>query len=123
MKTTNLSIKVKQQYNDLFQKGIDAINDFRNDGDVKKFQTALFNLVDQTPNVSYLDPDVLSIYGIESERSQWVECDEEEMAECRTNIKDCILSYNGFEDYQLGFGSASILITLWGDTFYKLFRK
>ena len=96
---------------------------YKADGDVKKFQTELCKLVDETPNVCYLDPDVLSCYDIEAEESQWVECNEEEMDENNTNIKDIILTQDSFENYQLGFGSASILITIWGDTFTHLYFR
>ena len=124
MKTTNLTIEIEEKYQALFEKGIAAIETYKADGDIKKFQKALCELVDETPNVCYLDPDVLTCYGLEDyEESQWVECDEAETDEYNTNVKDIILTADSFADYQLGFGSASILITIWGDTFYKLFKR
>ena len=121
MKLTKLTSEVEEKYQALFESTIKAIDTFKADGDIKAFKATLFSIIDQTPSMSYLDPDVLSCYDIEAENSEWVEFTEDENEWNNKMLKECIDEYKEFEPYQLSTGSsASILITLFGDAYLEL---
>ena len=126
MKIVKLTSEIEGRYQTLFQKGINAIEDFKKDGDYKKFKTILCELVDETPSVSYLDPDILQCYGFEDyEESQWCEfTDEEEEKWCKEMLKREICEISEFTSCRLSIGgSGSILITLFGDAFTELYKR
>lgn len=122
MKLTKLTSKIEVKYQKLFQKTLNAMKDYKADKDLPKFKAILFAIIDETPNVCFLEPETCEMYGVETEESAWVECDEETVNDNRDNLKGLITEYanQGFNDYQLGLGSASLIYTLFGDTAYKL---
>ena len=122
MKLTKLTSEIEVKYQKLFQRTINAMNDYKADKDLQKFKAILFAIIDETPNVCFLEPDVCEMYGVETEESALVEFDEETENDNRDNLKELITEYadQGFDDYQLGLGSASLIYTLFGDTAYKL---
>lgn len=124
MKKSKLTPAIEEKYQALFQKTINAMKAYEADKDLPKFKAILFSIIDETPNVSFLEPEICEMYGVETEESAWIEFDEETMKSDRDNLKDLITDYaeQGFSHYQLGLGSASLVYTLFGDTAYELRR-
>ena len=118
MKLTNETLEIKEAYENLVDKTIEAIEAYKQDGDINAFKATLCTIIEATPNVCYLDPDILSCYGIEVEDSCWCECSTEEQEECVRNLKELVNETEEFESYQLSeFSSGSILYTIFGDTY------
>lgn len=122
MKTTNLTIEIEERYQDLFQKVINAIEVYKADNDDEAFKKTLCEVIDETPNVSYLDPDILyASYDMDFEESQWCEFTEEESSWDKKMLKELINDMDEFMGYQLSTeSSGSILITLFGDAYFEL---
>lgn len=122
MKLTKLTSEVEEKYQDLFQRTLNAMQAYKADKDLPKFKATLFAIIDATPNVCYLDPDVCEMYGVETEDSAWIEFDKETDDYSKSMLKDLITDYanQGFDSCQLTLGSASLVYTLFGDTAYEL---
>lgn len=125
MKVVALTQKVKEQYHALFEKVINAMKDYKANGDIEKFKGVLYEVIDETPNVAFIDPDMLyASYDLDYDESQWCEFDEEENKYSQDALKDIVADYDEFQSCQLTISSSgSILITLFGDAFYELYNK
>lgn len=120
MRITIPTPEIINQFNACVDLAIAFINDFKEDGNREKFINRLNMVVMAKPNISYLDPDILEIYGIESENSQWIECNAEEIKDDNEALFD-IIKNDDFEPYRLSTGSSgSILISIFGDAYYQM---
>ena len=109
----NMSIQTAQEY----------VNAFKQQPDTAKLKKCLCKVIDEMPNISYLDPDVLSCYDIDSEDSQWVVANEEEDQYNRTQLKRIVNEIEEFKPCQLSLGgSGSILRTIFGDAYDEVGR-
>ena len=122
MKKSELTPQIEKAYRDLFQKTINAMDAYKADKDLPKFKNTLLGIIDETPNVAYLEPETCEGYGIETEDSIWVEFDKETCENDKAMLKDLIIEYaeQGFSPCQLSLGSASLVYTLFGDSAFEL---
>lgn len=122
MKIVELTPQVEERYQTLFQKVTNAIDEYKSNRDDEAFKKLLREVIDETPNVSYLDPDILyASYDMDFEDSQWCEFTEEEMNFDRKMLKELVDGMDEFMGYQLSTeSSGSILITLFGDAYFEL---
>lgn len=122
MKIVELTPQVEERYQTLFQKVTNAIDEYKANRDDEAFKKLLLEVIDETPNVSYLDPDILyASYDMDFEGSQWCEFTEEEMNFDRKMLKELVDGMDEFMGYQLSTeSSGSILITLFGDAYFEL---
>ncbi len=121
MKVVQLSSKVELQYINLFEQAKDAIRAYKSNHDISQFKSNLCKIVDESPHVALLDPDVLSCYDLDYDESQWVEFTDDEEDWSKGMLKNVINDYDSFEPCQLTLGSSgSIMITLFGDAYHEL---
>ena len=111
----------KEQLNNSIQAAMEAIENYKETQDGFHLKESLCKIVDEMPNLSYLDPDVLSCYGIEEDDNQWVECSKDELDESKKMLKEYINDIQQFQTHQLSFvSSGSILRTLFGDAYDEI---
>ena len=111
----------EEQLNTSIQSAKEYINAYKQQPDTELLKKKLCEVIDECPNVAYLDPDALSCYGIDVEDSQWVELNKDEMEENNRNLKDIVNEIDKFESFQLSFmSSGSILRTIFGDAYEEI---
>lgn len=122
MKIINLTPEVIAQLNACIDMTIEFINDYKSDNDREKLVKRLCLMITAKPNVSYLDPDILDMYGIEIEECQWVEANADELKVDIEALTD-IVKHDSYEPHRLSIGSsASILVSIFGDAYYQVRR-
>lgn len=120
MKPTIPTPEIIKQFNACVNLAIEFINDYKSDHDREKLVKRLSMVVLARPNICYLDPDVLSCYGIESEQCLWVECDADEIRDDNEAILD-IVKNDPYEKHRICIGSSGpILVSIFGDAYYQL---
>ena len=122
MKIINLTPEMIARLNACIDTTIEFINDYKADSDREKLVKRLCLMVTAKPNISYLDPDILAMYGIETEECQWVEANADELKVDIEALTD-IVTHDSYEPHRLSIGSSgSILITIFGDAYYQVRR-
>lgn len=107
-----------EQLNISIQSAMEYINAYKQQPDTELLKKRLCEVIDGSPNIAYLDPDLLSCYDIEVEDSEWVELDEDEMEMNSSNLKEVVNDIDEFQSYELSFmSSGSILRTIFGDAY------
>ncbi len=124
MKVVTLSPKVEEQYLSLFEKTKEAIRAYKSNHDIVQFKSSLCGIIDDTPNVCRLDPDLLyASYDLDFDEGQWCEFSDEESGWYKEELKRIIRETDEFRSYQLSLhSSGSVLFTLFGDAYYELYR-
>lgn len=115
---TNPTPQQEEQLNISIQSAQEYINAYKQQPDTELLKKKLCEVIDGCPNIAYLDPDVLSFYGIEVDDCKWVELDEGEMKMNNSNLKEIVNDIDEFQSHQLSFmSSGSILRTIFGDAY------
>lgn len=108
----------KEQLNISIQSAKEYINAYKQHPDTELLKKKLCEVIDVSPNIAYLDPDLLSCYDIEVDDSEWVELDEYEMEMNNSSLKEVVNDIDEFQSHQLSFmSSGSILRTIFGDAY------
>lgn len=122
MKIISLTPQIEGQFNGLIDETIAAIETFKKGHDKKQFKEALCEIIDRTPSVAFLDPDILyASYDIDVEYSRWCEFTDKEESRNKETLKELVNDMDDFASHQLSsVSSGSLLYTLFGDAYSEI---
>ena len=112
------TMKKKEQLQMSIQAAMEMINSYKRNPDDERLKQCLCQVIDDMPNVAYLDEDALACNGIDAPFSEWVELDEQDVQENRKRLKDYINGIDEFDSHLLSFeSSGSLMYALFGEAF------